>query len=120
MMLQKYFRRCPQQKPANLDTLHFAMIIDSAALNSALMSLLNAKGVECHDHTVEVSMLGPDDSAAAFLVSPTRACARRLAEELTRLTGRPMLYDHPEWVLLQSDAQRVVRDAQQRLSLPAD
>jgi len=103
--------------PAQLHTeqtprLNINMIVGAADLRVALMKLLHAKGLECDDHSIRVSVLARDEPPTFYLVVPAPSCGAILAKEVSRLTGRLLLSHSAAWLLFDHDAELIVRSTE--------
>jgi hypothetical protein len=99
-------RNCIPKKTARLN---INMIIGAADLRTALVKLLHAKGLECDDHSIRVSVLARDELPTFYLVVPAPSCGAILAQEVSRLTGRLLLSHSAAWLLFDHDAELIVR-----------
>ena len=86
----------------------FSSMVRPCSLKAALLRLASALGLESEDQSIRVSLLPLDMAAAGYLVTLTEGCARELAEEVGRLTGRLLLPQQRTWVLFQHEAQLIV------------
>jgi len=94
--------------PRKLHGFNNNMIVGAADLRAALVKLLHAKGFECDDHSIRVSVLARDEPPTFYLVVPAPSCGAILAEEVSRLTGRPLLSHSAAWLLFDHDAELIV------------
>jgi hypothetical protein len=84
------------------------MITDSVKIKTALLGLLQAKGLACTEASLSVSPLPYQATPICYIVTAREEFAQVLATEVTRLTGRYVALSPPEWLLFQHDAQAIV------------
>ena len=94
--------------PSKLHGFNTNMTVGAADLRVALMKLLRAKGLECDDHSIRVSVLARDELPTFYLVVPAPSCGAILAKEVSRLTGRLLLSHSAAWLLFDHDAELIV------------
>ena len=104
--------RPTQLHPEALHACNGNMIVDASALRAALLKLLHAKGLECDEQSIRVSLLARAEPPAFYLVVPAPSCAANLAAEVSRLTGRLLLSHSAAWLLFDHDAELIVRSTQ--------
>jgi len=88
------------------------MIIDASDLRAALVKLLHAKGLECDEQLIRVTVLARDEPPIFYLIVPAPSCVALLAAEVSRLTGRTLLSHTAAWLLFDHDAEIIVRSTQ--------
>ena len=88
------------------------MTLDPLVLKAALLDLLRSKGRECGEECIQVSPLARDRPPQCYLITPATGSAQFLAGVLAHLTGRFILADQSAWVLLENEAESIVRHRQ--------